>query len=98
MSKPTVVDIPSEPRKLTFVKMKPISITMDSPKNEYSKPNPELTLPKAFTLDDFKKCAKQAEEANERKRTQDRERANDLSDLRSLLNLPPEPGLPLSHF
>ena len=90
MSKPTVVDIPPEPRKqnLTMVKLKPISIaSMESPYSGYSKPNPQPSPHKAFTLDDFKNCAKQAEDDIERRR--DREKANDLSDLRRLLNLPP---------
>ena len=61
LSKSTIVDIPSEPRKqkLALVKMKPISTdSVDSPKSEYSKPNPQPTPHKAFTIDDFKKCAK----------------------------------------
>ena len=100
LSKPTIVDIPPEPRKqkLSAVQLKTISIApMDPPPIQVSKPPPHPSRDKAFTLEDFNKCVDKAND-NKRRTTQAREREKDLLEFRRLLDLPPQLGFPLSHI
>ena len=102
LSKTTIVDIPPDPRKrkLSLVQLKTISVApMDPPLIEVTKLPPQRhpSQDKAFTLEDFMKCIDKADE-NERRTTQARELEKNLLEFRRLLDLPPQPGFPLSHI
>ena len=88
MSKPTIVDIPRDP-KLSKLSPKQIQNISKNP-FESEKPRPQPSQFDQLTLEDFMKCVSQTEDDRRQKtKNEEQDRERDLMDLKRMLNLPP---------